>query len=230
MKKYWRILLIIFIIEIAVFIYLILFPKYFVKEEFVEIIPEVIVSETIPPAKNTVTDVIKKVEIIPTIRPTRTVTIAKIKDNTPWGVSQQIDEHTWTIRVGEDEKLATSEEILKALNEYRQIHGSQILSSDIKLTNYAKERAVYLNKIKTVDQHKGFSDYLENQDGFNKLGFTALGENISYGYKLNGVHVIEWMYAGDKPHDDNQLDSKWNYVGIGVDGLATCLIFGTGRM
>lgn len=230
MKKYWGILLIIFIIEIAVFIYLILFPKYFVKEEVVEIIPEVIVSETIPSAKNTVTDVIKKVEVIPTIRPTRIVTIAKIKDNTPWGVSQQIDEHTWTIRVGEDEKLATSEEIFKALNEYRQIHGSQILSPDIKLTNYAKERAIYLNKIKTVDQHKGFSDYLENQDGFNKLGFTALGENISYGYKLNGVHVIEWMYAGDKPHDDNQLDSKWNYVGIGVDGLATCLIFGTGRM
>lgn len=230
MKKYWGILLIIFIIEIAVFIYLILFPKYFVKEEVVEIIPEVIVSETIPSAKNTVTDVIKKVEVIPTIRPTRIVTIAKIKDNTPWGVSQQIDEHTWTIRVGEDEKLATSEEIIKALNEYRQIHGSQVLTKDEKLTNYAKERAIFLNKLKSVDQHKGFNDFMENQDGFNKLGFTALGENISYGYKLNGVHVIEWMYAGDKPHDDNQLNSIWNYVGIGVDGLATCLIFGTGRM
>jgi len=156
--------------------------------------------------------------------------VAQIKDNTPWGVSQQVDEHTWTIRVGEDEKSATADEILKALNEYRQIHGSQILSVDEKLQKYANERAVFLNKLKTVDQHKGFVDFLENQDGFNKLGFTALGENISFGYKLNGVHVIEWMYAGDKPHDDNQLDSKWNYVGIGVDGLATCLIFGTGRM
>ena len=32
------------------------------------------------------------------------------------------------------------------------------------------------------------------------------------------------MYAGDQPHNDNQLDNRWNYVGIGVDGLATCLI------
>ena len=40
---------------------------------------------------------------------------------------------------------------------------------------------------------------------------------------------IEWMYAGDKPHDDNQVNNRWNYVGIGVKGLATALIFGTGK-
>jgi uncharacterized protein YkwD len=131
--------------------------------------------------------------------------------------------------VGTDGKMGTSKEILEALNEYRKVHGSQVLVIDERLTNYAQERAVYLNKIKSVDQHKGFQDFLEKENGFDKLGFTALGENISYGYKLNGVHIIEWMYAGDKPHDDNQLDNRWNYVGIGVEGLATCLIFGTGR-
>jgi len=56
-----------------------------------------------------------------------------------------------------------------------------------------------------------------------------LGENISYGYRLEGVHLIEWMYAGDKPHDDNQLDSKWDHVGIGVKETATCIIFATAR-
>ena len=89
--------------------------------------------------------------------------------------------------------------------------------------------AKYLNGKKSVDKHEGFTNFVNNEDGFNKLGFTMLGENISYGYKLNGVHVIEWMYAGDKPHNDNQLDNRWNYVGIGVNGLATCLIFGTGK-
>lgn len=146
-----------------------------------------------------------------------------------WGVAKQIGEHTWTIKLGEDSDMATTREIFDALNEYRRVHGSQILNWDEKLTNYAQERAEYLNGIKSVDQHKGFSDYVENQDGFNKLGFTALGENISYGYKLNGVHVIEWMYAADDSHNKNQLDNRWNYVGIGVDGLATCLIFGTGK-
>ncbi len=187
-------------------------------------------------------ETVEEIEIIPTINPVleKIVTPSPIGvkkkiqptptiDNEPWGLSKQIDDLTWTIRVGEDAKMATEKEILDALNEYRRVHGSQILTLDEKLTNYARERAKYLNGIKTVDQHKGFDDFVNNQDGFNKLGFTTLGENISYGYRLNGVHIIEWMYAGDEPHDENQLNNRWNYVGIGVDGLATCLIFGTGK-
>jgi uncharacterized protein YkwD len=150
-------------------------------------------------------------------------------DTEPWGVAKQIDDVTWTMKIGEDATMATAKEIFEALNEYRKVQGSQVLNWDEKLSNYAQERAKYLNIIKSVDQHKGFNDFVKNQDGFNKLGFTALGENISYGFKLNGVHIIEWMYAGDKPHNDNQLDNRWNYVGIGVDGLATCLILGTGK-
>jgi uncharacterized protein YkwD len=157
------------------------------------------------------------------IRPTPTV------DKEPWGVAKQVNEVTWTMKVGEDEKMATAKEIFEALNVYRQKYGSQVLNWDTKLTNFAQDRAKYLNGIKSVDKHEGFITFVEKEDGFNKLGFNALGENISYGYKLNGVHVIEWMYAGDKPHNDNQLDNRWNYVGIGVDGLATCLIFGTGK-
>ena len=183
--------------------------------------------------------VVEKIIILPTETPILVKKISPkiekiikptpIPDNEPWGVAKQIDEVTWTIKIGEDEKMATAKEIYEALNEYRKVQGSQVLTLDEKLSNYAQERAIYLNKIKSVDQHKGFNDFMENQDGFNKLGFTALGENISYGFKLNGVHIIEWMYAGDKPHNDNQLDNRWNYVGIGVDGLATCLIFGTGK-
>jgi uncharacterized protein YkwD len=177
----------------------------------------------------TPTMVIKKIIVTPTtiiqkkIKPTPTI------DNEPWGVAKQINEVTWTMKVGEDVNMATPKEIFDALNIYRQRHGSQVLNWDQKLADYSQTRAKYLNGIKNVDKHEGFTDFVENQDGFNKLGFNSLGENISYGYKLNGVHVIEWMYAGDKPHNDNQLDNRWNYVGIGVDGLATCLIFGTGK-
>jgi uncharacterized protein YkwD len=177
----------------------------------------------------TPTEKVKKI-IVPTTEikkkisePTPTV------DNSPWGVAKQVDEVTWTMKVGEDEVMTTPKEIFTALNEYRKRYGSQVLNWDNKLTDFAQNRAKFLNGIKSVDKHEGFKNYLENEDGFNKLGFTALGENISYGYKLNGVHVIEWMYAADKPHNDNQLDNKWNYVGIGVEGLSTCLIFGTGK-
>lgn len=173
----------------------------------------------------------------PTPKPKVTVTPIIVKkyipmptpDNEPWGVAKQIDEVTWTMKVGEDEKIATPKEIWEAINEYRKNYGSQILNWDTKLSDYAQDRAKYLNSIKKVDKHEGFTNFVTNEDGFDKLGFTALGENISYGYKLNGVHIIEWMYAGDKPHNDNQLDNRWNYVGVGVDELATCLIFGTGK-
>lgn len=211
------------------------------KEKF-----EQIITPVIAPSINEVKPKLEKIkveEITPTkkiirITPSMAPTITRVvknkvvtptPDNEPWGVAKQIDEVTWTMKVGEDEKIATPQEILDALNEYRKRYDSQILTWDNKLGEYANSRAVYLNSIENVDGHKGFNNFMENDDGFDKLGFTSLGENISFGYKLNGVHLIEWMYAGDKPHNDNQLDNRWNYVGIGVKGLATCLIFGTGR-
>lgn len=187
--------------------------------------------EKIPTVKIDQTEIKKEVEIIQQEKKyIKKIVATPTPDNEPWGVAKQIDEVTWTMKIGEDKTMATTKEILTALNEYRQVHGSQVLNWDEKLGNYAMDRAKYLNGIKSVDQHKGFNDFMENQNGFDKLGFTALGENISYGYRLNGVHIIEWMYAGDEPHNKNQLDNRWNFVGIGVDGLATCLIFGTGKM
>jgi len=174
--------------------------------------------------------IVTKSPIQTTSTPTKKIVkITPTPDNEPWGVAKQVDEVTWTMKIGEDEKMATPQEILSALNAYRQRYGSQVLNWDNKLGDYAQTRAKYLNFIKSVDKHEGFTKFVNDEDGFNKLGFTMLGENISYGYRLNGVHTIEWMYAGDEPHNKNQLDNRWNYVGIGVDGLATCLVFGTGK-
>lgn len=216
--------LILMIIELAGAYYFLILNKSKTIDQIKEIVYQLPTPEPLAPIRtNIIIRKKTKTVIAPTTKPQPT-------DSQPWGVSKQIGELTWTIKVGQDEKMATPKEILEALNQYRQVHGSQILTGDEKLAKFAQERAIYLNKIKTVDQHKGFSDFVENQDGFNKLGFTYLGENISYGYKLNGVHTIEWMYAGDQPHNENQLNNRWNYVGIGVEGLATSIVFGTGKM
>ncbi|MDD2224812.1 MAG: CAP domain-containing protein [Candidatus Shapirobacteria bacterium] len=218
MGRIVRIVLTVLLLEI---LGVVLIQKEEVLAPVLETIPTVIAEES--EIKNE-SEMVQEEEKI-----TKKIILTPTPDNETWGVAKQVGEHTWTMKIGEDATMATAKEILVALNEYRQVHGSQILNWDEKLGNYAKDRAKFLNGIKSVDQHKGFNDFVENQNGFDKLGFTALGENISYGFKLNGVHVIEWMYAGDKPHNDNQLDNRWNYVGIGVDGLATCLIFGTGK-
>lgn len=143
-----------------------------------------------------------------------------------WGKSKQIDEHTWTIDVGTDQKSGSAQEILSALNSYRKKNGSGVLTWDNKLGDYAQARASSFTSMGKLDGHAGFTDYVNNHDGFHALGFQSLGENSSYGYTLEAVHLIEWVFAGDKPHNDNQLSSNWSYVGIGVSGTATDLVFG----
>jgi uncharacterized protein YkwD len=152
-----------------------------------------------------------------------------VGDTGPWGVSQQVGTDTFTIKLAPDAHMGTPSEILQALNNYRVRFGSQPLTLDTNLANFAQSRADYVASIRKTDGHTGFNDFLNNQDGFNKLGFTWLGENISYGFHLEAVHLIEWMYASDAPHNDNQLNNRWNYVGIGVNGTATSIIFGTGK-
>ncbi len=148
------------------------------------------------------------------------------KPTSGFGVSRQIDEHTWTIQVGQDSTTGTSQQILTALNNYRSKKGRSPLSWNATLGSFAQSRASFFVSKGTLDGHAGFMDYINNQDGFHKLGFGSLGENSSYGYTLEATHLIELVYAGDKPHDDNQLSSDWSHVGIGVSGSATDLVFG----
>lgn len=196
------------------------------------------------PLKNTVAVVPKKQ---PTISPLATITsqpivlkrVESIKKSAPkpsgisikeWGKAYQIGESTWTMQVGQDNRMATPREIFDALNVYRQRNGKSSLSWDDKLSSYAQSRTDGFSKAGNIDAHAGFNDYLNNQDGFRKLAFYEVGENSSFGYKMLGVHLIEWIYAGDEPHNLNQLSSKWSHVGIGVTGTATDLIFGGQKM
>ncbi len=147
-----------------------------------------------------------------------------------WGVAKQISEHTWTMQVENDQAVGTAQEILQALNNYRNQHGSGSLSWDAGLSSFAKQRSDLFQNKGSMDSHAGFTDFINNQDGFHKLGFMALGENSSFGYHVLAVHLIEWIYAGDAPHNNNQLNPEWTYVGIGVTGLATDLVFGGRKM
>lgn len=165
---------------------------------------------------------------IPTPQPLPQSHVAGNSD--PWGVAKQISEHTWTIKVGQDDRMATPQEIYDALNVYRDKHGVGRLGWNDRLASYAQSRADSFNTNEKTDEHAGFMDFLDNQDGYNKLGFNRVGENSSYGYRVLGVHLIEWIYASDAGHDGNQRDPKWTSVGIGVNGTSTDLIFGGDQM
>jgi uncharacterized protein YkwD len=163
--------------------------------------------------------------------PTPVPEIAGTKSsNNEWGVAEKIDTYTYTMRVQPDEKMATPREILTALNNYRRQHGSEPLTWDDKLASFANSRVDFFIKQGTLDSHAGFMDYLNNQDGFKQLGFSSVGENSSFGFTLEAVHLIEWVYAGDEGHNNNQLDKNWRYAGIGVNGSATDLIFAGNKL
>ncbi len=150
---------------------------------------------------------------------------SEAQDHDKYSRSRQIGEYTWTIDVPEDDRAGTADEIFQALNSYRQKNGKTSLQLSEKLSEYASSRAqLFADKEKT-DSHEGFLDFINSQDGFTKLGFMKIGENSSYGYKVSGTKLIEDVYAGDRPHDMNQLHSDWTHVGIGVSGMATNLIF-----
>lgn len=162
--------------------------------------------------------------------PKERVTYHKTTDQEQWGVAKKIGEHTYSIKVGEDARMATAQEIVDALNVYRKTKGVGELVVDPKLAEYAQTRADFFKVQKTTDAHAGFSNYLDNEDGFNKLGFTKLGENSYYGGPLFGVHLIEWVFGASPEHNANQLESSWSYVGVGVNSTAVNLIFAGGKM
>lgn len=161
--------------------------------------------------------------------PAPSPTSAPIQDNA-WGVVKKIADHTYTMQVRPDSVMATPQEILSSLNNYRFQHGSGQLEWNDNLGNFADQRAHSFTQTGSLDAHSGFLDFLNNQDGFKKLGFSNLGENSSYGFTLQAVHLIEWIYAGDEEHDSNQLNSDWHYVGIGVNGSATDLVFAGNKL
>lgn len=159
--------------------------------------------------------------------PTRAPTPSPTRE---WGVARQVAEHEWKILVGQDERMATPEETFEALNVYRQRHGSGALIWDGNLAEYAQTRAEGFLRKRKLDQHQGFREYVSNDENRRSLGFWGLGENAAYGTRLFGVHLIEWIFAGDEPHDRNQLNPQWTHVGIGISGTAVDLIFGRNKI
>lgn len=166
---------------------------------------------------------------LPSTTPTITPEPTKKIDEEQWGIAKQIDETTWTMRVNQDSKMATDQEIFQALNNYRKQKGVGTLVWDDKLASFAKNRAATFTSIGKLDGHAGFSAYFNNEENIKQIGFSGLGENSSFGFKMEGVHLIEWVYAGDPPHEKNQLDPTWTHVGIGVDDLSTDVVFGKNK-
>lgn len=122
-----------------------------------------------------------------------------------------------------DNAVVAPSDILAALNAYRQKKGRGVLVWSDVLGGIAQGRVATFVRIGTLDSHAGFRLYFAQMPG---IGFTGLGENSSYGYHISATDLIEQAYAGDEPHDQNQLNPDWTHVGIAALGVATDVVFG----
>lgn len=186
-----------------------------------------------PPKTTQIISIIPTTTIIktPTITPIlNTIIPAPTEEIQEWGVAKQIDEYSWTMKIGKDERMGTPEEIFLALNSYRSRHGSNPLSWNDELSQYAETRVDRYVALGETDKHEGFIRFAEEPNNIRCLGFNSIGENSSQGFILNAIHLIEWMYAGDEPHNKNQLNPKWTHVGIAVKESFTELIFGGNKI
>lgn len=122
-------------------------------------------------------------------------------------------------------QISATGRMLQAINRYRQSHGIAPVLLDPTLQTFAQSRADLFSQQGSMDNHAGFQSML-TEDGFAALGFNALGENSSFGAWENEKNLIESFYANSPQHNENQLNSEWTHIGIGIAGNATNFVFG----
>ncbi len=114
------------------------------------------------------------------------------------------------------EKMATTDELNVAQNNYRQNHGLNTLNIDSALCKVAGERA---HEIAGNFSHDGFETAIDR----NHISYSAVGENIASG-PLTGVHFVEWAWDRSPGHKANML-GDWSRGCGGVYSRFAVFIF-----
>lgn len=143
--------------------------------------------------------------------------------NTPTAVPSQTQPQEVSGVMSESESQYT--QVLRALNEYRKSKGVGPLEIDSKLQEFAQTRADFFDSKGDMDNHEGFQQLL-NDNGFEKMGFNALGENSSFGEWSSAENLITKIYGSSPSHNDSQLNPDFTHVGIGIKGRSTNIVFG----
>lgn len=147
----------------------------------------------------------------------------------PKYTAEKINDTTWKVKdVENDNSMASSQDVVNAINNYRNAHGLANLSSDGYLNSFAQDRANLFSSNGSLDSHAGFQAFMSN-DGFNKAGFNSLGENSAMlSGPMGADKIVKNIFGADPSHDGNQLDN-WTHVGVGIAGNAVNVNFGKGK-
>lgn len=98
-------------------------------------------------------------------------------------------------------------QIVTSTNNYRAKHGLVKLKEQSCAKSYAVARAKWMAANRTL-KHSSMSTVA------SKCHFTAVGENIAYGYSSGSAVVKAWMASSG--HRKNILTAKYRYIGSGA--------------
>lgn len=150
------------------------------------------------------------------------------EDAAPARHLQEEEQDTGTrVIIRPPEQMGTPRQIYDALNSYRRVKGLRTLVWDNKLANFAQSRASTF-ATQGGDDHRGFDEFLQKQNGFAILGFDDIAENSAYllGSQASAKRIINEYFADSKEHDASQLEATFTHVGVGVSGISVDVIFG----
>jgi uncharacterized protein YkwD len=98
-------------------------------------------------------------------------------------------------------------QIVSSTNSNRASHGLVTLKEQSCAKSYAVARATWMAANRTL-KHSSMTTIL------TKCHFTAVAENIAYGYSSGTATVNAWMASSG--HRKNILTAKYRYIGSGA--------------
>lgn len=134
------------------------------------------------------------------------------------------------------------DEVLQALNDYRQAHGRSVLKTDEHLCTYAEKRAQDLERNGGLDNHAGFRADFEDPENPPAAiaaydGYT-FGENLAQQHCKNmttgegfvaetGTALIEWCFdSSTAGHREAQLSTEYTHACVRHRAGMYVVIFG----
>jgi uncharacterized protein YkwD len=136
----------------------------------------------------------------------------------------------------------SDQEVIDALNSYREVHGTHTLNVHPNLCSYAEKRVGDLVAFGGLDNHQGFKEDFADLNNLPEVlkdyPGSKIGENLAHQFCRNmttgdsfvaetGTAIIEWCFdSSTKGHREAQLSSEFHNVCVRhADGMYV-VIFG----
>lgn len=160
------------------------------------------------------------------------------------GVATKSQQTTQTKTSIPEAKNISDQEVIDALNGYRQTHGIKPLAVHPSLCEYAAKRARDLKIAGGLDNHQGFQSDFADPDNL-PVGIKdyprgrKIGENLAHQYCRNmttgesfvaqsGTALIEWCFdSSTKGHREAQLSKEFKNVCVRHADNMYVVIFGS---